>query len=203
MNFLDLWSFIGGAASVIGVLLAVLALGWLSKARKWWLTRRFPRSLIEKDPQDTFIILSATLQSNRLQGNHPAWEIYFLAYNGGFCDVRLESASGTFKVGGQGYPSPAELKEGATAKYGEMAPFAVRQWIDQEDVPQMQQGQNHVVLQLSDLKIEAIAVDPVLGSEQRFVVPLPEHFQFDTRNHWNISPEPFSRFYWERLGCSR
>src|SRR6266851_10320674 len=196
-SFLDLWSFIGGAASVIALL---LAFGCFSKPRMWWLTRRFPRSLIEKDPQDTFIILSAGIESVRLQGNHPAWEIFFTAYNGGFRVVRVESASGTFKFEGREYPSPAELKKGATAKYGEIALFAVRQWIDEKDVPQMQQGHNHVVLQLADLKIEAIAVHPVSGTEQRFVIPLPEDLQFDTRNHWNINSDFFSFFYRERFG---
>lgn len=202
MNFPDPWSFASGAASMIGVMLTVLALGWFSKARIWLWTRRFPRSLLERNPADTFIILSATLQSTRLQGNHPAWEIYFSAYNAGFRDVTLESTSGSFSVEGREYPSPAELKEGegVTAKYGEMVEFAVRQWIDQEDVPQMQQGQNHLVMLLDALKIRAIAVHPVSGEEQRFVVPLPQLFQFDIKKHWSLNPDPFARFYWERFG---
>ena len=91
----------------------------------------------------------------------------------------------------------------AQQKAGELihsALFTVRQWIEQQDVPQLQQGENHVVLQLSDLRIDAIATDPVSGIQRPFVVPLPPHLQFDVRHHWRINPELFARFYRERLG---
>lgn len=157
-------------------------------------------TLVEKNPADALIILSAGIERSRLQGDHPAWEIFFAAYNGGVGEVRLISADGSFKIRGQAYPTPVELKSATPAKHGEITLFTVRQWIDQRDVPQEQQGQNHVVLQLSDLKIEAIARDPVSGNERPFIVPLPDHLQFDVRHHWRVHPEMFARFYRERLG---
>lgn len=163
-------------------------------ARAW-------REIEDRDPVDTLIILSAGIERGQLQGSHPAWEIFFAAYNGGVGEVRLVSARGSFKVAGQAYPRPAELKSPTSAKYGEIALFTVRQWIDPQDVPQLQQGQNHVVLQLSDLALEAVATNPVSGDERSFVVPLPERLQFDVRNHWNINPDFFSRFYRERLSA--
>lgn len=159
-------------------------------ANAWW-------AICDIDPANTLIILSAGIERSRLQGNHPAWEIFFTAYNGGVGEVRLVSAGGSFKVSGQAYPTPAELKSATSAKHGEITLFTVRQWIDQQDVPQ---EKNHVVLQLSDLRIEAIAADPVSGNERQFVVSLPAHLQFDVRHHWNIQPDYFSWFHRERLG---
>lgn len=153
-----------------------------------------------ESPVNTFIILSAEIEQVRLSGDHPAWEIFFTAYNGGAGEVRMVSAGGTFKVGGQAYPTPAELKSSTPAKHGEITLFTVRQWIGQQDVPHVQQGQNHIVLQLSDLKIEATLTDPVSGNEYPFTVPLPDHFQFDVRHHWRIQPDLFARFYREQLG---
>lgn len=157
-------------------------------------------ALAEKDPANTLVILSAGIERIRLQDNHPAWEIFFAAYNGGVGEVRLVSAGGSFRVRGQAYPTSAELKSATPAKHGEIALFTVRQWIEQQDVPQLQQGENHIVLQLSDLRIEAIATDPISGTDHPFVVPLPDHLQFDVRHHWGIHPELFARFYRERLG---
>ena len=78
--------------------------------------------LAEKNPANTLVILSAGIERNRLQGNHPAWEIFFTAYNGSVRDIRLVSARGSFKVDGQAYPTPAELKSATSAKHGEITP---------------------------------------------------------------------------------
>ena len=201
---------------VLGLSTLLIAL-WIIKAVVWLWDRRSSKRaankasassvddrlwtvMAEKNPADTLVILYAGIERSRLQGNHPAWEIFFTAYNGGVGDVRLVSAGGSFKVGGQAYPTPADLKSATLAKHGEITVFTVRQWIDQQDAQQIQQDKNHIVLQLSDLRIEAISTDPMSKTERPFIVPLPDHLQFDVQRNWNINPDFFSWFYRERFG---
>ena len=151
--------------------------------------------LPDNKPQDTFIILSACIERVSLQGNSPAWEMHFTAYNGYNGSVQIESASGTFRFKNQKYSPPIEVESNGVRANGELLLFTVKQWIPKDDVVQINEVKNHIVLGLGALKIEALA-----GGRDRFDIPLPPNLQISKENHWSIQPETFSRFYRKMLG---